>query len=101
MNEDNKNPDPRKKPEEKPDSRDRYITIIVNAREKKVGKKEISFGEVVRLAFADNPPTGEFVEFTVTYRKAAGDKPDGILKKDKSVAIKDGTAFHVTSTDKS
>lgn len=43
------------------------FTIIVNGRQKQVTKKELSFAEIVALAF-DNPLTGPDVVYTITYR---------------------------------
>lgn len=76
------------------------ITIVINGREKTVSGKEISSGELVELAF-DNPPTGEFICFTITYRKGHGNKPDGNLAEGEAVKIKKGMIFNVTATDKS
>ena len=74
--------------------------IIVNGREKTVSSDVVTFDEVVHLAF-DPLPTGQDLMFTVTYRHAAGDKPDGTLVEGQAVKIKDGTIFHVTPTNKS
>jgi hypothetical protein len=76
------------------------FTIIVNGREKVVTTNELSFAEVVALAF-DNPPTGENVVFTITYRRGEGNKPEGILVEGETVKVKDGMIFNVTATDKS
>jgi hypothetical protein len=76
------------------------FTIIVNGRQKVVTEKEISFAKIVALAF-DNPPTGENIIFTVTYRKGEVDKQEGTLVTGETVKIKDGMIFNVTATDKS
>jgi hypothetical protein len=76
------------------------VDIVVNGRQKVVHEKEISFEEVVRLAFP-TPPTGENIMFTVTYRKARGEQHEGIMAPGQSVKIKEGTAFNVRYTDKS
>jgi|TARA_R100000501_G_C2599738_1_gene97185 hypothetical protein len=77
------------------------ITIIVNGREKTVEKNDqISSSELVALAF-NAPPTGEFICFTITYRKGHGNKPDGNLAEGESVKVKKGMIFNVTATDKS
>ena len=78
----------------------KQVTIIVNAREKTVDDKEISFDELVRLAF-ETPPTGENIVFTITYRKGQGNKPDGTLTEGATVKVKEGMIFNVTPTDKS
>lgn len=79
---------------------DKEFTIIVNGRQKVVTAKELSFTEIVALAF-DNPPTGQNIFFTVTYRKGEGNKPEGSLVTGETVKIKDGMIFNVTATDKS
>jgi Multiubiquitin len=79
---------------------DKVVMIIVNARPKEVTAKELSFAEIVALAF-DSPPIGENIVFTVTYRKGEGNKPEGTLVEGETVKIKDGMIFNVTATDKS
>lgn len=74
--------------------------VIVNGREKVVTKKEMSFTEIVALAF-DNPATGPNIIFTVTYRRGEGNKPEGTMVEGDTVKIKDGMIFNVTATDKS
>jgi hypothetical protein len=75
------------------------ITIIVNARPKSVEKDEISFEEIIRLAY-DNPPTGPNWVFTVTCHRGHGNK-EGSLHPAETVKAKDGMVFDVTATDKS
>lgn len=81
-------------------SHDKTFTIIVNARPKTVTGKEMSFSEIVALAF-DSSPTGQNIVFTVTYRKGEGHKPEGTLVDGETVKIKEGMIFNVTATDKS
>jgi Multiubiquitin len=86
---------------DKPDKKkDKDITIIVNGREKTVPKGDLNSDQLVNLAF-DDPPTGEFICFTITYRKGHGNKPEGTLAEDESVKAKKGMIFNVTATDKS
>ena len=76
------------------------ITIIVNGRKKEVTAKELSFDQVVALAF--NPvPTGPNIMFTITYRHGPHQNPEGSLLEGGTVNIKDGMIFNVTQTDKS
>lgn len=75
------------------------VNIIVNARPKTVAKDEITFEEIVRLAY-DNPPTGENWVFTVTYHRGHGNK-EGSLRAGEDVKVKDGMVFDVTATDRS
>lgn len=77
------------------------ITIIVNGREKTVTQDELTFDEVVKLAF-DNPPYGPNTLFTITYRKGGNEhRPAGHLVEGETVKVKKGTIFNVTATDKS
>ena len=77
------------------------ITIIVNGRPKEVEKnEELTFDEVVTLAFGTPPPGGNII-FTVTYKRGHGNKPEGTLVEGETVKIKDGMIFNVTRTDKS
>lgn len=80
--------------------REKEFTIVVNGREKTVTDRTLSFDQLVHLAFED-PPTGEFICFTITYRRGHGDKPEGILKEGKSLKVKDGMIVNVIVTDKS
>lgn len=81
--------------------RSKTITIIVNAEEKVVDKKEeLTFDEVVDLAF--NPrPAGDQIVYTITYYRGHGHKPEGHLLEGESVRAKDGMVFNVKYTDKS
>lgn len=76
------------------------LTIVVNGREKPVTDKELTYAEVVALAF-DNPPSGPNVVITITYRRGHGEKPEGMLSEGETVKIKKGMVFNVTATDKS
>lgn len=78
------------------------VTIIVNGRQRVVPKNsEFTVAQVVALAF-DTPPTGENVEFTITYRKGGNEhRPEGSMSGNDTVKVKDGTVFNVTATDKS
>jgi hypothetical protein len=78
------------------------VTIIVNGRQRSVAKNsELTVAQVVALAF-DQPPTGENVEFTITYRKGGNEhRPEGSMSGNDTVKVKEGTVFNVTATDKS
>lgn len=80
---------------------DKDYTIIVNTREKTVSKKELTFAEIIALAY-DTPPAGANVLFTVTYRRGQGSKPDGtMVETDPALRIHEGMIFNVSATDKS
>lgn len=74
------------------------FTIIVNGRERKVTESELSFDDLVKLAFGDNPPSGPNVVITVTYKSRG---KEGTLLPGGSVDIHNGMIFNVKATDKS
>lgn len=80
--------------------REKVITIVVNGREKTVTERELSVNDLVKLAF-EIPPTGEFICFTITFRRGHGNKPEGTLEEGEMVRVKKGMIFNVTATDKS
>jgi hypothetical protein len=76
------------------------VEIIVNGQKKVVAKDELSFDELVALAF-ENPPTGDNWLITISYRRGPGKKPEGTLVKGETVKVKDGMIFNVDATDRS
>lgn len=77
------------------------ITIVVNAEEKVVNKNhELTFDEVIDLAFNPRPVGGQLV-YTITYYRGHGSKPEGHLIEGESVKTKAGMVFNVKYTDKS
>jgi multiubiquitin len=75
-------------------------TIIVNGRPIMVEAKELTFVELVRLAFADAVFNATTI-YTITFKRGRGEKPEGTLVEGESVKIKDGEIFNVARTDKS
>ena len=78
----------------------RVYRIIVNARGAEVATREVSYAELVALAFTP-VPTGPDVIFTITYRKGPHQNPKGTLPEGQSVFIKNGMIFVVTQTNRS
>lgn len=74
--------------------------IIVNARDKVWNEKEITYDDVVILAFGSisNDPN---VIYTVTFKKGDNNKPEGIMVKGDSVKVKNEMRFNVTQTNRS
>jgi hypothetical protein len=73
------------------------VTIFVNTRPKQVHRGEISYDEIVALAY--NPvPSGPNVQITVTYFRSQGDKT-GDLLPGHSVAVHEDMIFDVVATD--
>ncbi|MEP1781756.1 multiubiquitin domain-containing protein [Reichenbachiella sp.] len=78
----------------------RDTIIIVNGRERKAKSKELTFDQVVELAFGQidlNPN----ICYTITYKRGPGQNPEGSMVEGDSVIINKGMIFNVTRTDKS
>jgi hypothetical protein len=83
------------------DGHDAKVTeIVVNGQKKEFAGNEISYREVVELAF-ENPWGNPNIIYTVTYTRGHDDKPQGTLVDGQSVKVKKGMVFNVTRTDKS
>lgn len=76
------------------------VTIVVNAEPHEVEKDEITYNEVVTLAFPDFPQHPERT-YSVTYERGQGNKPTGILSPGGTVKVKDGMTFKVKHTGQS
>ena len=76
------------------------LKVVVNGRPKEVTEKELTFKEVVDLAYNNDPPRGPDVVITVTYSKGI-DGAQGSLLPGQSVNVKSGMVFNVKATDKS
>jgi len=74
------------------------VVIIVNGREKEWSEKEISFKQIVELAFGVYEDNDQIV-YTVTY-KGPGNQ-EGTMVVGDIVKVKKGMIFNVTRTDKS
>lgn len=76
------------------------VMIVVNGTAHETSETSLSFEEVVKIAYPV-PPSGDAVEFTVTYRNGPRANPKGTLTSGHSVRIKNRMAFDVTPTDRS
>jgi hypothetical protein len=83
---------------EKPTAEHEF-TIFVNGRERTVAQKELTFDELVVLAFG--PPNYDTSVYTITYRKGPDKQEKGSLQPGDSVKLKTGMIFNVVRTDKS
>jgi hypothetical protein len=79
---------------------ERRIVIIVNGREKPWTEKQMSFEQVVMLAFGSYEENQNRV-FTVTYKGGPEQNPQGTMVKGDKVLVKNKMIFNVTATDKS
>lgn len=74
--------------------------IIVNGRWRETASAELDFDEVVELAF-DDEMRGPLIVFTITYRDAAGCRPEGEMEREHLLEVQEGTIVNVTRTDQS
>lgn len=72
------------------------IEIIVNARPRIVGGPDVTFEQIVQLAFPGAPESN--VVFSMTYRHAKSKPHQGELGVGGVVTVKKGTTFNVTRT---
>ena len=79
---------------------DKMFLITVNGRQRQVDRDELSFDELVDLAF-DDPARGPQIVFTITFREASGRMPEGELDEGQRLKVRDGTIINVTRTDQS
>lgn len=74
------------------------FVIVVNSVEETVPDKQVTFEQVVKLAYPDAPPETN-VKFSMTYRNAASFPHAGELGEGGSVEVrKHGSIFNVTRT---
>ena len=76
------------------------VQLIVNLVSKSWTEKQISFEEVVRLAYGSYD-SSEGKGYTVTYDRGPHQNPEGSMVKGQSVFVKDKMIFNVKQTDKS
>jgi hypothetical protein len=76
------------------------VTISVNGEPYETTETRLSFENLVKIAFPV-PPSGELIEFTITYRNGPSTHPKGTLTAGHSVKLKNKMIFDVTPTDRS
>jgi hypothetical protein len=74
-------------------------TIVVNAVPRQWTEQEVSYDQVVNLAFPN--PSAPNVTYTIEYERGEGHKPAGSLVQGQSVKVKDKMVFSVTETGRS
>ena len=79
---------------------DKNFDIIVNGTSYSVPDDEVSFDQVVDIAYPDGG-RGPLITYTVNFFNGAGRPPEGKLTKNQKAKVKDGTVFNVTRTDRS
>jgi hypothetical protein len=76
------------------------VTLIVNGEEKGWNEKEISFKQVIILAFGTYNEDPRIC-YTVNYSRGPGQNKEGSMVKGDVVRVKNKMVFNATSTDKS
>lgn len=79
---------------------DKQVDIIVNGTPHPVPDHEVSFDQVVDIAYPDGGRS-PLITYTVNFYNGAGRPAEGKLTRDQEVKVKDGTVFNVTRTDRS
>lgn len=79
---------------------DKSTTIVINATAYEVEGKEVSFEQIVNLAYNNAPPAGEFVVITVAFSRGENGKSGTMLPGD-TVKLKNRMVFDVSATDRS
>lgn len=83
-----------------PQKHDKEYTIILNGRETIVTQHELTYEQLVTLAFG-TPPAGDSTIYTVSFRRGEGNRPEGSLVAGQSLKVKNGMLIDVTPTDRS
>ena len=83
----------------KDEKKEKIYTIIVNAQEKEVDHKKLTFEEIVILAFESYEPS-ETIIYTVLYMRGEHGK-EGSLVAGESINVKDGMEFNVDKNNRS
>ncbi|WP_210413818.1 multiubiquitin domain-containing protein [Protaetiibacter larvae] len=83
---------------EKTDKPKKLVTVIINSRPFELEKDDISFEELVALAFPNG--AGDNPQYRVSYRRGHGNK-SGTLAAGESVKVKEGMVFDVDVTNRS
>lgn len=76
------------------------VTIIVNTEEKPVPEDEISYDQLVTLAFG-SPPKGDDDVYNISVRDSVDAVAHTTLRKGQSIKVKEGMVFNVVRTDRS
>lgn len=74
--------------------------VIVNGQERLVPKEEISFEEIIALAY-DESERGEQIVFTVTFEASEGRVAEGEVGPGEVLKVTEQVIIHVQRTDQS
>lgn len=76
------------------------IEIFVNARPHLVDDRDVSFEQILALAFPTQAPSAE-TDYIVTYTRAQQGNGSGSLAPGQNIRVKKGTSFGVQITTRS
>ena len=79
----------------------KQYTIIINGTEHDWEEKEIAYQQVVNLAYANNPPTGENITFNVAYFKGNSNQEGFLSPNSKPLNVRNGMEFRVKHSTRS
>ena len=79
---------------------DKGFDIIVNGTPHTVPNDEVSFDQIVDIAYPEGG-RGPLIRYTVDYYNGGGRPPEDKLTPEQKAKVKDGTVFNVTRTDRS
>jgi hypothetical protein len=79
---------------------EKEYTIVLNGRDTVVTQHELTYEELVRLAFGI-APGGDTTVYTVSFRRGEGNSPAGSLVAGQTLKVKNGMLIDVTPTDRS
>ncbi len=82
------------------DKPDKEVMIFVNTEEHEVDKGDISYEELVHIAFPDSDNDPDKM-FTISYRRGPSANDQGSLAPGQSVKVKNKMIFDVTPTTRS
>lgn len=82
------------------ESKKKSVTIVVNGTKHEWPKEEITYEQVVTLAFPEYPQHPE-VLYSVKYTRGHNNQPEGVLSPKGSVKVRDGMVFSVSPTGQS
>lgn len=80
------------------EDRKKTYEVVVNGRPRHVTEHELSYEQVVKLAFPDDQPDANIL-YTIAYANPHG--KDGTLTAGEEVKVKEGMVFNVTKTNRS
>ena len=81
-------------------ARTKGAVVIVNGQERVVPKGEVSFEEIIALAY-DESERGEQIVFTVTFEASAGRVAEGEVGPGETLEVTERVIIHVQRTDQS